>query len=135
MFNISLFTQDLIPKEKLAKSERAQLIKEIYAIYTSPAERILRKIENWKRFCTFCRVIKKPDTIESRSLFKKGKTIITEQSLKSFCYFTSHIPTKDLYYIKSMMNDSKNRGKSGSAWLISQINMKETVEKSFDGKK
>ena len=59
MFNIGDFlNKDLIPQEKLARSERAQIIKEMYAIYTHPAERILRKKENWKRYIAFLKVLK-----------------------------------------------------------------------------
>ena len=112
----SLF--ELPNEEKLCKSERAQVIKELYAIYTSPLERILRKKENWKRYCAFCRASKQANTKEAQELFKKGKTYIKEQPIKTIIFFLSHIPTKDLYYIKSQMQDCSNRGKSASAWLF-----------------
>ena len=119
MFNIGDFlNKDLIPQEKLARSERAQIIKEMYAIYTHPAERILRRLENWKRYCEFCRVIKKPNSTETQKLFKKGRTYIKEQPIKTFVFFLSKIPTKSLYGYKSEMMDCKNRGKSASAWLL-----------------
>lgn len=122
MFNIAEFiSKDFIPQEKLARSERAQIIKEMYEIYTHPAERILRKKENWRRYIDFLKFIRQPDSKKNQSLFKRGKTFLKEQSIKSFCYFISHIPTKDLYHNKSMMQDCKNRGTSASAWLFSQI--------------
>lgn len=122
MFNIAEFiSKDFIPQEKLAKSERAQIIKEMYAIYTHPAERVLRKKENWKRYIAFLKTIRQADSKKNQSIFKRGKTYLREQPISSFCYFISFIPTKDLYHNKSMMQDCKNRGTSAGGWLMSQI--------------
>ena len=47
--------QEILNKEKqnICKSERAELIKQIYEIYTCPQERVLRKKENWKRYVKY----------------------------------------------------------------------------------
>ena len=42
-------------------------------------------------------------------------------SLKTIVYFLSHIPTKDLYYVISIMKDKKARGESASAYLLGSI--------------
>lgn len=108
-------------KETLCKSERAELIKQIYEIYTCPHEKILRKKENWKRYIAYLKSNRTPHTLESLKTFKKTKMYITEKPVTSFCFFLSPIPTKDLYYIISLMKDNKNRGKSASAYLFSSI--------------
>jgi len=118
--NIASLLQNVLVEEKtLCKSERSQLIKEMYELYTSDMERILRKKENWRRYVTFLKACKHKDTEEYRKMFKKGKTFIKEKTLSSFIFFTSHIPTRDLYYCKSVMKDCLNRGKSCNAWLVS----------------
>lgn len=105
--------------KKLEKSERAELIKQIYEIYTSPHERILRRKENWKRYISWLKENKVPHTKEKVLEFKKNKKFIKERNVKSICFFLSHIPTKDLYFIISQMKDKKNRGYSASAYLFS----------------
>lgn len=125
MLGISEILQNKIETgEKLEKSERAQITKEIYQIYTSPSERIHRRKENWARYCKWCKANKKPDSTENQKLFKKDKTFIKEQPIKTFVYFISHIETKHLYYIKSEMLDHNNRGKSASAWLLVNTRVK-----------
>lgn len=108
-------------KENLCKSERAEIIKQIYEIYTSPHERILRKKENWKRYILWLKLNKIIHSKISIKEFKKKLGYIKEQPVKSLCFFLSHIPTKDLYFIRSKMLDYKNRGKSASAYLIASI--------------
>jgi len=123
--NIASLLQNVLVEEKtLCKSERSQLIKEMYELYTSDMERILRKKENWKRYIVFLKACKHADTEEYRKMFKKGKTFIKEQPLNTFIFFTNHIPTRDLYFCKSNMRDCLNRGKSCGAWLISNTRVK-----------
>lgn len=124
MLNIAdiLKNKDLESPIKTAKSERAELTKQIDDIHHSVLEHNLRKKENWKRYCAWCKKNKLPDTTENQSKFKKTKECIKEQ--KSLWFLVSHIKTKDLYYIISMMKDSNNRGKSASAWLLSNLSIK-----------
>jgi hypothetical protein len=107
--------------QALCKSERAEMIKQIYDIYTSPHERILRKKENWKRYILYLKSFRFNHTPETIKQFKKTSQYIKEQPVKSLCFFLSHIPTKDLYFIRSEMLDYKNRGKSASAYLFASI--------------
>ena len=111
-------------KEVLCKSERAELTKQIYEIYCSPHERILRKKENWKRYIKYLKENRTPHSLEALKTFKKKSHYIKEQPVKSLCFFISHIPTKDLYFIISEMKDQKNRGKSASAYLFSSLSTK-----------
>lgn len=124
MLNIAdiLKNKDLESPIKTAKSERTELTKQIDEIHHSPIEYNLRKKENWKRYCAWCKKNKLPDTTENQAKFRKTKECIKEQ--KSLWFLVSHIKTKDLYYIVSMMKDSNNRGKSASAWLINNVNKK-----------
>lgn len=125
MINISdLLKNKQIENPKIEKSERAQIIKEMYEIYTSPSERIKRKKENWKRYCTWCYENKRKDSTENQQLFKKDKKFIKEQPVKTFLFFLTHIKTQDLYYVKSRMVDCRNRGTSASAWLVSNTRCK-----------
>jgi hypothetical protein len=111
-------------QEKLCKSERAEVIKQLYEIYTSPHERILRKKDNWKRYVKWLKENKISHTPESVKTFKKKLGYIKEHPVKSFCFFISHIPTKHLYFIRAEMLDYKNRGKSASAYLFASIKIK-----------
>ena len=107
-------------KPNLKKSERAQVISEIYDLIVSAQEKKLRKIENWRRYLIWCHG-KNPQNPESIKKFKKNPLFIRELSIRSFCVLISHIQTKDLYYILSIAKDRSARQQSVSAWLISEI--------------
>lgn len=111
-----------IPKKRI--SERAEIIKEIYEVYSSPTQKKFRRIENWKRYCEWCRINRKENSPENQKLFKKSKQFIKEHSVKTICYFISHIPTADLYYIASQARDMKNRGQNFSSYFINSLIMK-----------
>jgi len=129
MLGISEILQNKIETgEKLEKSERAQITKEIYQIYTSPSERIHRRKENWKRYVAWLKKNRKKHTNETVIEFKKTANKKMEgkylQEYKSLWYLTSHIKTKDLYYILSEMKSNLNRGKSASAYIINSTRVK-----------
>lgn len=107
-------------KEKVKKSERADTISKIYDIYTSPTQRLIRKKENWKRYVKWCKMNKQPNSKESQAKFKKSKLYIKEHPVKTICYFISHIPTKDLYFLLSVGKDMENRNQNFSRYLINQ---------------
>lgn len=111
-------------EEKLQKSRRAQVIKEIYEIYTSISEIKLRRIENWKRYCQWMRrdgLIPSRVDPENNKRFRRTELFIKEIPIGSFCFLISHIKTDDLYYILSVCKDKNNRGESSGAWLLSSI--------------
>ena len=114
----------IVENSKLEKSERSNIIKELYSIHTSESERIHRKKENWKRYIKYLKSFKKTDSEQIRIIFKKKKEFIKEIPIRNFCILIGHIPTKDLYYIKSQMVNCKNRGSSATAWLISNLRVK-----------
>ncbi len=119
MLNISAYLQNRTLPEVTEKDERKFLLKEIYKLYSSDAERLLRKIKNWKNYCAYLRVVKSPDTKEQQNIFKSSKKFIKEIPENRMWFFVSHVKTKDLYSVKSQMEDRINRGSSASAWFIS----------------
>lgn len=108
-------------EKKLEKSERAQVIKEIYQLYSSPLEAILRKKENWKRYITWLKLLKLDgDRMNNVTInrFKKTKLHLKPISITSLCFFLSHMKTNELYFIKSECIDKNNRGYSIGSYII-----------------
>lgn len=114
----NIFTNYKIKKPK--GSERAEIISQIYEFYINDKQN--RKKENWKRYCKWCRDNKKPKG--SENLFKKTKLYIKELPVKAICVKLAHIPTKDLYYIKSVCFDKFNRGENVGAYLLGSLKAK-----------
>jgi len=110
--------------KKPKASERANIISDIFTIYTSQRERVLRKIENWKRYIQFLKENRTPDTKENQTKFKKTKQFIKEYDIKSFCFKISHIKTPDLYYVLSVGKDMENRNQNFSGYLMKSIQAK-----------
>ena len=127
MLNISTYLQNRTLPEVTEKDERKFLLKEIYKLYSSDAERLLRKKKNWSNYIKYLKSVKKPDTSDQREIFSMSKALIKEVPEKRFWFFVSHVKTKDLYSVKSQMEDRINRGQSASAWVLSLI--KQPVEK------
>lgn len=109
------------PTPKRKGNPRSDLLKEIFAIYILPSEKIHRKKANWKRYVSWLKENHLKDNKDLQNQFKKNKRFIKEHKESSMIYFLSHIPTKDLHYITSVMKDFRNRGTSASAWLLSAI--------------
>lgn len=112
------------PKPKRGINERNQLVKEIYQIYSCPQEQIRRRTENWKRYCRFCREQGQSNCVSTQKKFKQSRLFLKEVKDKNLAYLLSHIPTKDLYYIKSIMQDKINRSEFASMWLFSSLSIK-----------
>lgn len=111
-------------KETVAKSERAEIIKQIYSLYACAQEKKLRSIENWKRFNVWCRERSVPDSDINRKLFRRSHNFIKEMDIKSFCIFISMLSLNDLYYVKSVSFDKSNRGESVGAFIIGSCKKK-----------
>lgn len=120
MQSIQELLQQKIEKKKKT-SERAEAIKSIYEVYSSQKQKMFRRKENWKRYCEWCRANRKENSPENTKLFKKSKKFIKEHSVKTICYFLSHIPTSDLYYISSVGKDMQNRNQNFSGYFISSL--------------
>lgn len=111
--------------EKLNKtSERSENMKELYSLYCSPSQQLMRKKENWARYISWLKENRVKHTHESVKKFrkiKKGQNKFIEQvGLPSFCFLTSHIKTSDFYYVLSVARDKQHRGESIGAWLLAK---------------
>lgn len=111
------------PKKK-KHSQRAQFISEIYDIYISEQQRNFRKRENWKRYITWLKDNRTPDSKENQAKFKKSKSFIKEHSVKTIVFFVSHIPTADLHYILSLAKDMQFRNQNFSSYLLGSLKVK-----------
>ena len=114
--NIANYLQNFTPKKKGA--ERTDILKQIYSFYDTEKEMIHRKRANWKRYIQYLKDNKKSDSKEEQIKFKKSKFFlrkITDKSMASF--WLSHIPTKDLYYILSVIKDKSFRNESVGAYI------------------
>ena len=104
---------------KTKGSERNSVLKEIYFCYEN--DKTNRRKENWKRYCKWCRDWKLPNNKESENKFKKSKFFIKELSPKVLAIKLAHIPTKDLYYVRSVAKDKYNRGENVGAFILGSI--------------
>lgn len=96
--------------KKTKVSERAEVIKSIYEIYSSKEQKDFRKKENWKRYCLFCREHKIANSQKAINKFKRDKRFIREKDIKAFCVSVSHIKeVSDLYYLLSVAKDCVHR--------------------------
>lgn len=116
---ISEILKDIKPLKKT--SQRAELIKEIYAVYTSDDQRIFRKKANWKRYCEWCKENKTGNSLEAQKKFSKSKHFIKEHNIKTFCVFLAPMKTPDLFYIASVAKDMANRKQNFSGFIISNM--------------
>ncbi len=121
MLNISAYLQNRTLPEVTEKDERKFLLKEIYKLYSSDAERLLRKKKNWSNYIAHLKRIKRAHTKEQTDIFRMSKAFIKEVPEKRFWFFVSHVKTKDLYAVRSAMQDRINRGQSAGAWVLSLI--------------
>lgn len=105
--------------EKKFKSERAEIISELYDMYKRD-----NKKQNWLNYVRHLKANRIKDSKETRTKFQSSKMFFKEKSIQSFCFFLSHIPTKDLYYLTSEARDKFNRGESFVKWLFWSIKVK-----------
>lgn len=107
------------PKEKLSKSPRTQVIKEIYQMYDSLTEKKVRRDENIKRY----RVLLQHNGLKHNKdmyiIFSRTKTFIRPITPSGMAYWLSPFKKmQDLFYIKSVCKDRNNRGESIGAYII-----------------
>lgn len=105
-------------KESLSKSERTQIIKEIYSIYTSISEKKHRRDENIKRYKSWLKSNSLKHSKDIYVIFTRTGKFIREIKPSSFAYFVSHVKTKDLYFVKSICFDKSNRNESIGKYII-----------------
>jgi len=104
-----------IPPKRF-RSERSELISEIYNIYLQDF-----KIQTWKNYVAWLKNIKLKHCQVALESFKKSKAYYPKFSSKYFAIRLSHIPTSDLYYVKSIGKDKLNRRDSFNKWLFFSI--------------
>lgn len=121
MENIQYYLQNY-KIEKQDRNQRRVLLKEIYSLYSSVTQRNIRKKENWKRYCKWCRENKLPDTKENQEKFKKTKQFIKEFQEKTFAILMSPIKGEEnLYYIISVGKDMDRRGENFGGYIINYL--------------
>lgn len=108
------------PVKEKCLNERQTILKEIHELYLS--DEIHRKKANWARFCAWCRINKKGK--ESLAEFKKSKQFIKPITAKLLAIKLSHIPTKDLYFIKGECVSRKRRNEDLGAFIFGSIKIK-----------
>ena len=105
--------------KKLVKgSERNDILRQIYSFYDTGQEEYLRKKENWKRYIAFLKENRMPNTQENQTMFKKSKKFIKKMSPATLAYFLSHIPTRELYYILSVVKDRSFRNEGIGVYIM-----------------
>ena len=103
------------------RNERRVLLREIYGLYLK--DRVGRKKDNWKRYCRWLREKKMENLATAQKDFKKTKLFIHESTPRNLAVKLSHIPTKDLYYMKSVAQDKLNRKESVGGFIFSSIKL------------
>jgi len=133
MNNISEYLKSSIkPKPR---SQRAEVIEELYKIYTSQTQRGFRKRENFKRYISWLKQNRINEKIEGRvktyTSFSKKKLasnerFIKEYDLKTFSILLSPFSKKNknedvLYYFLSLGRDMENRSQNFGSYLLGSI--------------
>lgn len=115
---MDLPTLEELTQRKKKTSERADLIGQLYDLYSS--EKNLRRKENWKRYCHYCREIKNIPPEKFRTV--RGPhhlKFISELTVRDVAVKLGHLKkNEDLYYLLSVCKDKRNRGESVSKYLI-----------------
>ncbi len=108
--------------EKAKGSERNSVLRDIYMLYEKDE---FRKIENWKRYRRWCESTQKSASLkESQDSFRKDRSFIKTFTPKQIAIKLAHIPTKDLYYLRSECRDRANRKESVGGYLLGSIKVK-----------
>lgn len=126
---ISQLLQTYNLPQKKRGSERGDVIKEIYSLYTSQQEKDLRRKENWKRYVQWLKNNRRKHDSHAVNDFKKNKAFLREIELKRFCFLVSHLKLEDLYYLSSIVKDKANRGESIGAYIYTQVMNRGTCRK------
>lgn len=106
-------------KPKLSKSERTQIIKEIYERYSTFIEKSIRRDANIERYKIWLRENRFKHSKLLYVTFSRTKFFIRELSSSTFAIMLSHIKSKDLYFIRSECFDRNNRNQSIGAYVMS----------------
>jgi hemerythrin len=111
--NFGDFPVEVKPLTK--KEKREILMREIFSYYKAEAGK--RKMENWKRYCKWCRENRLSDIKENQQKFKKTRMYIKEMTLESLSWLLRHIPQEDLHYFVSTGKEFSYTDRSFGGWL------------------
>ena len=100
-------------------SPRDVVMKDIYAIYTSDKQKILRKKANWKKYIQYLKENKVKHSKVQVEKFKSSKLFIKEHSIGTIAIFLARYKVDRLYQILSEAKDINNRGGQASAFIVS----------------
>lgn len=106
------------------RSQRAELVKKIEELLNSGQEQKHTKIANWKRYVQWLKDNKVKDGEPYREMFRQSKSFLKPLNGKSLYFLLSHIPTDDLFYVKSVLQDRENRKEALTGYLIWSIKKK-----------
>lgn len=97
-------------------TERAEILKEIEDLCYSKEQIDIVKKANWKNYIQYLKDNKYRNSNEKIILFKKTKKYTKKIKI---WFFLSHIPTKDLYFILSVVKDKVNRRENTILYILS----------------
>ena len=100
-------------------SPRDVVIRDIYNIYTSEKQRILRKKFNWKKYIQWLRENRIKHSKVSLEKFKKSKQFTKELPIETIAIFLARYKVDRLYQILSEAKDLDSRGGSAGAFIVS----------------
>lgn len=107
-----------VEKPKLSKSERTQILKEIYEIYSNDRQKLFRKKENWKRYVQWLKDNRIPNTKENQAKFKKSKFFIKELSDKAIAIMLARNNKWRLREVLSISTDKDNRNENAGSFIM-----------------
>lgn len=116
-----------LEQEKVStKNERNYLMNEIYSLYFTEQERVHNKKYRWKLYVGWLKENRLPDTKENQEKFKKTKIFKNTKGFSAkrmASFFLSHVKTKDLYFVLSVVKDRYNRNQSVGQYIKSLVNI------------
>lgn len=100
-------------------SPRDVVMKDIYAIYASEKQRVLRKKYNWRKYILWLKENKIKHSSSAVEKFQKTKNYTKELPIETIAIFLARYKVDRLYNILSEAKDINNRGGSASAFIVS----------------
>lgn len=97
-------------------SQRDVVMQDIYEIYTSEKQRVLRKKYNWRKYIEFLKENRIKHSKDSMDRFKKSKMFAKELSIGTLAILLARNKIDSLYRILSEAKDMDKL--SGEAWAF-----------------
>lgn len=116
---------------KKIKSQRLEILEELYNLYTSNQEKVLRKKTNWKNYIVFLKSNRIESSKQQIEKFKKSKSFIKEHDIKTFSILVNKKTGQGLHKLYIMLSVSKdkfNRKECISSYIL--FNEKRNLEKN-----